>query len=243
VASQDSRLTPLARNILSAAQLSRREVVYLLIYGSTKRNHEPRRDIDALLVSASSEPRYVTAPLHSSTLNLHIVTSSIIHNDLFRDAYGWIFLTKFLSPFRTEIGPAELPAQHRAFAYLRLLGQWLAEHDVTEMAGLADSFEKVVDVLSRWNPQFTAYTSDGRIVTSDYRNYVTHELPSRPEMRRLFHLAPDKFTVRKRSPLYHKADLRSVLAQYWCLYVTYKIAPSSYLSDEVTALLRKKGAI
>lgn len=229
------------QSILAAAGIPERRVRYLLVYGSSAHRLTRARDVDALLVADQVAPRYISQPLRPSVLNLHVVNERHVRDDLLRDRYGWVLLTKYLADYRLLCGSQRTVAIHKAMAYLRLVGQWAADTGMKSQKDFDFVLPAVTDVLSRWNPQFAHYVSTGRIDLTEYRRYVENELCRRPEVRQMFRRHRGQFTLRASCRLVRKADLRAVLVRYWSFYIAYKASSALYLGSQVERLLKAKG--
>jgi hypothetical protein len=167
----------------------------------------------------------------------------MVEADILEDRFGWIFLTKFLDDFAIIYGDEALAMSTRAIAYLRILGQWAADNEVNHVRDLSTLGDKIISVLSRWNPQFEVYLKCGDINRSRYDRYLFNEFRESPELIALLDDSLDSFTFGTAHALMRRADLRLVLVRYWCFYMFYQLSSDLYLTPMVEDLLRKKKVI
>jgi hypothetical protein len=233
----------LRSSVLEIAGCRIEEVLYGILYGSTVHAVGEGRDLDVLLVCHKSNGQFLRTQLQGRTLNLHIVNPTMIEADVLEDKYGWIFLTKFLDDFEVIFGDEAAAKSTRARAYLRILGQWAAENDVNHVSDLSKLDDRVISVLSRWNPQFEVYLRHGDISRIRYQTYLSSEFRESRELRALCDESLDGFTFGTLSRFLRRADLRIVLVRYWCFYMFYQLSSDLYLSPLVDELLRKKKVI
>jgi hypothetical protein len=237
-----NRINALSEQILACANVSCKNIRYLLLYGSSVTSSRGR-DIDALLVANDVTPRFVKRPHFSKTLNLHIVTPQIITSDIMLDKFGWIFLTKLLGQFEVIAGKSTEADTNKTSAYLRLAGQWFGSMPAPQDFDFADIYDGIIATLKMWNPQFSAYLSAGRIDIDHYRRFTLNILPDHTLTQKLFICTSGRYKLRTGSRYLRSADLRVVLMRYWSHYVLYQTNPDFYLTNKVEELLRKKSVI
>jgi hypothetical protein len=229
----------LGDRLLALAGMRADEALLVMVYGSAVSSLAAARDIDALVVAPRKRPRFVSGEAYGHEVNLHVVPPAAVDADIVRDRYGWMFLTKFLSDKAVFVGDSTAAARWTNLSYLRLLGQWCAEHSQCDVP-LAAAAGILLDVLTRWNPQFEHYSHTGRISVQTFADQLPTVLDSSEALRH-GHLHDEWFTFRTSSRLRVHADLRTIVVRYWVFYFLHHRHDGDYIPAEVLDILDWKG--